>query len=273
MRNTIVVGLLLLVAGLSSASSEEHAVATPTEASLGVLGFTVGMTVEDSLALIAATFPGVEPQIGVRAHRQTQKEYTNYVAVYAQNNGVNEELRLYFTGYYSGNRLYSAYRSVTYPLDHQASGAATKAAILEKFGLPTMSSGNTSFSFAYNPEKIMLGSDDEVRAIVDDGGFDYLELVRGSSDGIETYGNASSCMEAINKVQNAQFFNAAEADGDVPGCMAALSVGMAVDGDLLRTMSMTFADFRFVLDSAAADRAADTEQADDVVPTGETPKL
>lgn len=243
-------------------------------AEIDVVGVRIGMGFDEVMAQLEAEYPNVAPQIGISKHAKSSTEFPVVVSVVRNDNGINELFRAYFTGKFSGSRVYSIYRSVTYPFNDQASYQETRSAVLEKFGLPTMSSMGTMFQYVFNPERVMLGTEDEVRALVDSDGFDYAALVRDKENGIVHYNNVAACTRAVANVQNLQFFNPAEATGDAPvDCMAALNISLNTDGTLLRVLEMSTADFRFVLDAAKIDQAEDAANVVTPQPTAETPKL
>jgi len=258
MKRTIAAAVVAISLGTFS-QAQEIALGIAPEENLDVLGFTIGMSLDEALANVSSRYPNARPNISERRHRESKVEFTNAVVIRSETNGQREELILFFTGHYSGNNLWSVSRSVTYPRDNQADLYQTRDGILAKYGLPTLSNGATRLQYAFNPERVLLGTEAEVQAVVDEEGYDYGALLRNSGSSTQPYLDMTNCIAAIQSVQSLQRFNAAEAQGEPPtGCTAALDIELGSQGSgLLRTFNVKLADYQFVLDSAKIDMAGD----------------
>ncbi len=260
------------VTGLPSFADEIQKGIAPTETA-DVRGFYIGMSLQDAKVNLAKILPNSRYKEHVSAHRHSKQQYKNIITLFSP----NEDWRLHFTGHYSGNRLYALTRTLRYPENAQAPFKETRNNILDKYGLPTYASWGGSISYIFDGEKRLLASKEKLAELVkqDVNDVNFLKFIQeNNNENVGEISGALDCFNLIKKVQNAQFFNPTRAKGKPPEkCKAAMQFKLSGNSNLLRTMTVTMADFQFVLSAAAIDQAEDEKRINVPTPKASAPKL
>jgi|GEM_PF-2659669 len=242
--------------------------------SIDILGFSIGMPADEALAKIAVEFPGVEARV--------QEEYNLAIDSYVPRNvsvtTPGGTFGVSFTGLQSGNRVYAINRSTGFAIEDRPPLDATKEALIGKYGLPTFAH-DFEYSYNYAPEPIALGSESDVRAILDAetipfNAFIDLATINGL-DGLQQEKQWECSRQAGyfgTLVQNWRQFDPERVKATVvPECLASMKVGFVHADNAVTSMTFYLFDHRFAIESHAIDIApffAPPEPA-----TGDVPKL
>lgn len=222
------------------------------------LGFAVGMSAEDVLARIQADYPGVRARITEGRHQESGQNFIYAIYLVAG----EEKMTFYFTGHFSGNRLYGISREARFPAGERPSAAETRQQLIAKYGLPTYVGGHTLY-YNYGAEgQVRYGTDDQVSAILaiepwSSSAFSELRSTLGNDSRWNL--DQSGCHRNLVTNHNAQSYRPLNPDQAMTeGCVAVMKIETpAVDG-LLGYLKVYIGDFQFVAESALIDQANDT---------------
>ncbi|WP_227267337.1 hypothetical protein [Roseobacter weihaiensis] len=125
-------------------------------------GFSIGMTSDQVLEQIQSEFPNSRPRITNTRRQNSRQEFIYSIQVIAD----GEKLWFYFTGHFSGNRLFSLKREAKFKAGNRPSAFDTRQQLLAKYGLPTQAGGHTLFYKYDANDVVLLGTDDEIRSLI-----------------------------------------------------------------------------------------------------------
>ncbi len=235
------------------------------------LGFSIGMSADEVLSRIQSEFSNVRPRITEARHPESRQEFIYSVYLVAG----EERITFFFTGHFSGNRLYSLTREARFPDGQRPSAYETRQQLLSKYGLPTRAGGNTLFYNFDADDVISFGTNDEVRPLVETDNWEsygFSDLARAMGKDATWRREQSRCHENIETVQNGRAYTPLNPNPPMSeNCMAAMKIETpAVDG-LLATLKVHIGDFRFVAESALIDQANDVRPVQE--PSSDPAKL
>ncbi|WP_299845274.1 hypothetical protein [uncultured Roseovarius sp.] len=234
-------------------------------------GFSIGMSAEEVLNLIQADFPNARPHITKSHHPQSRQEFIYGINLIAG----NEKVWFYFTGHYSGNRLYSLRREARFPQGERPLAADTRQQLLSKYGFPSSAGGHTLFYYYNEDEIILYGSDEELAPLLDTDvwqAYGFSDLANAKGYDITRQLEHSQCPKNIEWVQNGQAYFPLNPNPPMSeDCMAAMTIEASSADGLLAYLRVNIGDFRFVAESALIDQEMDIKPTE--TPSGEDAKL
>ena len=272
MRRKYLTLVTFLALGSPSVSlSQSLEAGLPDLQTYNIVDFEIGMSANDVRQQVEASLPNARVSEGLSRHRETGQEFTSWIRVLTQDG----ELNFFFTGHYSGNKLYALSRRLDYPRGQGPSMEITRDAIFDKYGAPTAGNGfSLNYVFDNKTKVILADSEEETIDMIRDG-LSYMDFLQISQDRKTfEYSRVNGCAKRVEDAQRLQFFKPLEVSARYSrDCSAGMNVELSGSGDVLRRLEIKLSDFNLVVAAGELDQAMAESLVVPPKPTGETPDL
>lgn len=210
-----------------------------------VRGLTIGMTADSVEEFAEAQLVDYTIEIEYRNHENSGQEFIRQVILV----GPSDEIRIYFTGAFSGNISHSIVRRVAL---QQAPFVATRNSIMDLYGVPTYTTAGIALEYLYSPERVQFGDNDSSLALVPNGNvFAFVQL--SDVDVFSILGDINECTMDLARAIDGTWIVP-----DTDYCTGAGTVQfLDIRGDTIGGFELAFSDYALLSSAFEIDREAD----------------